>query len=243
MRDADGVGHRHDLVRPEADDAVGGDAAQLAVDLLQREFPTAARARSGGRSPRRRPSAAPPALPRVMKTSNGWPWSSSVIVHVERCRAASRSGGSLPRSRSRGASASGGAAGSRPRARGRCLPEPLDLGSGLGQLAPEVGDGRQLGASGPSPDIAARSDRLSALPLAVACCSTFFAVAPVESTCMSPAAVAVHGHALAVELVRQLVDLARRRPRSRRRRSCRSWRWPSRCTPGTPPASGCATPA
>ena len=34
-RDADGVRHRQDLVGAEPDDAVGGDAAHLAVDLLE----------------------------------------------------------------------------------------------------------------------------------------------------------------------------------------------------------------
>jgi hypothetical protein len=36
-RDPHGVGHGQDLVRPEPDHSIGADAAQLAVDLLDRD--------------------------------------------------------------------------------------------------------------------------------------------------------------------------------------------------------------
>src|SRR6266702_4666994 len=70
--DADRVGHREDLGGAEPDGAVRRDAAQLAVDLLERD------PRAQGERDRR--GHRPPALPSDMKTSNGWPLSSSVIV-------------------------------------------------------------------------------------------------------------------------------------------------------------------
>ena len=183
--------------------------------------------------------SAPPALPRLMNTSNGCPRSSSVML-TYRVPSGVSTRRVVPR-----------------RVSGRerfCRRWRFSASRSCIALCSRSFSAR-TSASSPwrsaiirLPAVpaccATRSARASDLPRADGLLLHLLRRAAGREHLHVAAAVAVDGHALAVELVRQLVDLLDVRPRSRRVAKLHGLAdGASRCTPGTPPASGCATRA
>ena len=185
--------------------------------------------------------SAPPALPRLMNTSNGWPRSSSVMVTysvpsgVSSRRVVPWSSSGRERFWRRW----------RFSASSSCtmLPESLDLRLELGELALELGDGRRPSRGRRVADSAGEVGPGAGLPLERGLLLHLLGRRAGGEHLHVAAAVAVDRHALAVELVGQPVDLLDVLLARVVREVAASSRSPSRSAPGTPPACGCATRA